>query len=174
MPGGVGILVPNPLTSPADMARLTLPSSPEEAARLVREKLPHVLQAVHDIRVELDGKASAGSNHPILQQAPAAAHPPACSECHRSHPFLPSLGARWEGVSAPPQQHTHTPKPASSAATAPHPDPASSAPLAWLHPAPHPEPAALPRPSRSACSCLLAACPALPFSRTPPTFSPSI
>jgi hypothetical protein len=59
MPGGVGILVPNPLTSPADMARLTLPSSPEEASRLVREKLPHVLQAVHDIRVELDGKASA-------------------------------------------------------------------------------------------------------------------
>lgn len=94
MPGGVGILVPNPLTSPADMARLTLPSSPEEAARLVREKLPHVLQAVHDIRVELDGKASAGSNRPILQQAPAAAHPQLAASATAATLSSPSPGAR--------------------------------------------------------------------------------
>uniref|UniRef100_A0A7S3RLE4 Uroporphyrinogen decarboxylase n=2 Tax=Choreotrichia TaxID=141411 RepID=A0A7S3RLE4_9SPIT len=56
MPGGVGIQVPEPLTSPVDMKRLTLPETPEMASKLVREKLPHVLQAVHDIRMELNGK----------------------------------------------------------------------------------------------------------------------
>ena len=57
MPGGRGITVPQPLTSPGDMGRLRIPKNQEEATSLVRDRLPHVLEAVTAIRVELDGKA---------------------------------------------------------------------------------------------------------------------
>ena len=52
MPGGKGILVPNPLTSPDDMARLTLPAdgaTAKEYATLVQARLilPHVFPICH-------------------------------------------------------------------------------------------------------------------------------
>ena len=56
MPGGVGIQVPEPLTSPDDMARLTLPSGRDAAAALVAERLSHVLESVTLIRRELKGE----------------------------------------------------------------------------------------------------------------------
>ena len=56
MPGGVGIQVPEPLTSPDDMARLTLPSGRDAAALLVAERLSHVLESVTLIRRELKGE----------------------------------------------------------------------------------------------------------------------
>lgn len=59
MPGGKGILVPNPLTSPDDMARLTLPAdgaTAKEYATLVQTRLDHVLRAVTSIRHELNGE----------------------------------------------------------------------------------------------------------------------
>lgn len=56
MPGGVGIQVPQPLTSPEDMGRLTLPSGEAAAAELVAERLSHVLEAVSLIRQELKGE----------------------------------------------------------------------------------------------------------------------
>jgi len=56
MPGGKGILVPEPLTSPADMARLTLPSDRAAASELVASQLSHVLEGVALIRRELRGE----------------------------------------------------------------------------------------------------------------------
>jgi Uroporphyrinogen decarboxylase (URO-D) len=50
MPGGVGIQVPHPLTSPEDVAS-RLPDLP--AAELVQSKLGHVLEAIRQIRQQL-------------------------------------------------------------------------------------------------------------------------
>ncbi|KAL1526405.1 hypothetical protein AB1Y20_015118 [Prymnesium parvum] len=56
MPGGKGILVPEPLLSPSDFDRILLPDSSASAAALVRDKLSHVTDAVTLIRQELKGK----------------------------------------------------------------------------------------------------------------------
>ena len=56
MPGGVGILVPEPLQSPADFDRIKLPADSASAAALVKDELSHVTQAVSLIRTELEGK----------------------------------------------------------------------------------------------------------------------
>ena len=56
MPGGKGILVPEPLTSPEDMGRLNLPSGEAAAAELVATRLSHVLESVALIRQELRGE----------------------------------------------------------------------------------------------------------------------
>jgi len=56
MPGGKGILVPEPLTSPDDMGRLTLPRGEAAAAELVATRLSHVLESVALIRQELRGE----------------------------------------------------------------------------------------------------------------------
>ena len=56
MPGGKGILVPEPLTSPEDMGRLNLPSGEAAAAELVATRLSHVLESVALIRHELKGE----------------------------------------------------------------------------------------------------------------------
>jgi len=56
MPGGVGIQVPQPLQTPADIERITLPADKAAAAALVTDKLAHVLAAVKLIIQELDGK----------------------------------------------------------------------------------------------------------------------
>ena len=56
MPGGKGILVPEPLTSPEDMGRLNLPSGEAAAAELVATRLSHVLESVALIRQELKGE----------------------------------------------------------------------------------------------------------------------
>merc|ERR1719272_1472983 len=57
MPGGKGILVPEPLTDPEDMGRLTLPRGEAAAAELVQARLSHVLESVALIRQELKGEA---------------------------------------------------------------------------------------------------------------------
>jgi hypothetical protein len=57
MPGGKGILVPEPLTGPDDMGRLTLPRGAAAASELVSERLAHVLESVTLIRRELKGEA---------------------------------------------------------------------------------------------------------------------
>jgi uroporphyrinogen-III decarboxylase len=60
MPGGVGIQVPHPLTSPEDvMSRL--PDIP--AAELVQSKLGHVLEAIRQIRQQL---AREGKSIPLI------------------------------------------------------------------------------------------------------------
>jgi len=56
MPGGKGITVPEPLTTPADFDRLTLPTDPASASGLVYSRLGHVLSAVRLILEQLDGK----------------------------------------------------------------------------------------------------------------------
>ena len=56
MPGGKGILVPEPLTDPEDMGRLTLPRGEAAAAELVATRLSHVLESVALIRQELKGE----------------------------------------------------------------------------------------------------------------------
>ena len=56
MPGGKGILVTNPLESPDDLSRITLPTDKAAAKALVDEKLAHVIAAVRLILEELDGK----------------------------------------------------------------------------------------------------------------------
>jgi len=56
MPGGKGILVPEPLKTPADLDRVTLPPDPASASGLVGSKLGHVIAAVRLIIQELDGK----------------------------------------------------------------------------------------------------------------------
>jgi len=56
MPGGKGIVVPEPLREPSDMARLTIPSGEAEASAIVEERLSHVLQAVRAIQQELGGR----------------------------------------------------------------------------------------------------------------------
>jgi len=64
MPGGKGILVTTPLTSPEDF-KARIPKSID-----VREKLSHVLQAVKLIKTELNDKAPA---RPLLLARPALA-----------------------------------------------------------------------------------------------------
>jgi len=56
MPGGVGIQVPEPLTSPSDFARIEMPADSAAASALVSERLAHVTAAVTLIRQELGGK----------------------------------------------------------------------------------------------------------------------
>jgi uroporphyrinogen decarboxylase len=56
MPGGKGIQVPNPLESPSDLARITLPADKAAAKALVDDKLSHVIAAVQLIVRDLDGK----------------------------------------------------------------------------------------------------------------------
>ena len=56
MPGGKGILVPEPLRSPDDLGRVALPADADAAADLVRAKLSHVIEAVRAILAELDGR----------------------------------------------------------------------------------------------------------------------
>jgi len=56
MPGGKGILVPNPLATPADLERITLPTDAAAAAALVEDKLSHVIAAVRLIIERLEGK----------------------------------------------------------------------------------------------------------------------
>ena len=56
MPGGVGIQVPEPLDTPADLERITLPTTAAEAKELVDTKLSHVIAAVNLILDELEGK----------------------------------------------------------------------------------------------------------------------
>ena len=56
MPGGKGILIVDPLQSPADISRITLPADRAAAAAIVSERLSHVLSAVTLIRRELNGK----------------------------------------------------------------------------------------------------------------------
>jgi len=56
MPGGKGIQVPQPLESPADIERITLPADPAAAAALVEAKLAHVISAVDLIVEKLDGQ----------------------------------------------------------------------------------------------------------------------
>lgn len=56
MPGGKGIVVPEPLTSPDDMQRLQLPRGSAAAAELVQARLSHVLDGVRLIRRELAGE----------------------------------------------------------------------------------------------------------------------
>jgi len=56
MPGGKGILVPEPLQSPADFERIRLPKDAADAAAIVESELSHVTQAVSLIRQELQGK----------------------------------------------------------------------------------------------------------------------
>ena len=56
MPGGKGIQVPQPLASPDDMERITLPADADAAAALVESRLSHVIAAVKLIIEELDGK----------------------------------------------------------------------------------------------------------------------
>jgi uroporphyrinogen decarboxylase len=46
MPGGIGIQVPDPVRQPQDLERLQLPTDSASAAELVKDKLPHVIEAV--------------------------------------------------------------------------------------------------------------------------------
>ena len=62
MPGGKGILVPNPLATPADMAK-RLPESVD-----VKQRLSHVLEAVGRINERI----AARRGSPPLPCAPAA------------------------------------------------------------------------------------------------------
>jgi len=56
MPGGKGILVPEPLRTPEDLSRVTLPADADAAATLVEERLSHVIASVRLIIEQLDGK----------------------------------------------------------------------------------------------------------------------
>ena len=56
MPGGKGIQVPQPLASPDDMERITLPADAEAATALVESRLSHVIAAVRLIVEQLNGK----------------------------------------------------------------------------------------------------------------------
>jgi len=56
MPGGKGILVPEPLQSPSDFERIELPADRDAAVTVVTERLSHVTKAVTLIRQELAGK----------------------------------------------------------------------------------------------------------------------
>jgi len=56
MPGGKGILVPEPLQSPDDFSRIKLPTDADAAAAIVASELSHVTEAVTLIRQELQGK----------------------------------------------------------------------------------------------------------------------
>jgi len=56
MPGGKGILVPEPLRSEEDLERVTLPSDPDAAAALVEARLSHVIASVRLIVEKLDGR----------------------------------------------------------------------------------------------------------------------
>jgi len=64
MPGGKGILVPEPLTSPEDMGRLNLPSGEAAAAELLATRLSHVLESVALIRQELKGEVPSSDSPP--------------------------------------------------------------------------------------------------------------
>ena len=55
MPGGKGIQVPQPLQTPADMSRVTLPADAAAASALVESDLSHVIAAVRLIVEKLDG-----------------------------------------------------------------------------------------------------------------------
>lgn len=56
MPGGKGIVVPAPLTSPADFERITLPTDAASAKTTVESELGHVLRSVELIVEQLEGK----------------------------------------------------------------------------------------------------------------------
>jgi len=62
MPGGVGILVPNPLKDPADLAARIPPAS-EMTPAFVQDKLSHVIESVKLIRTKM---AEEGMTQPLI------------------------------------------------------------------------------------------------------------
>uniref|UniRef100_A0A7S2IGI8 Uroporphyrinogen decarboxylase n=1 Tax=Helicotheca tamesis TaxID=374047 RepID=A0A7S2IGI8_9STRA len=62
MPGGVGILVPNPLSDPDDMAK-RIPPPEEMTPQFVQEKLGHVMTSVKLIRSQM---AAEGKSIPLI------------------------------------------------------------------------------------------------------------